>query len=920
MLDTIVKYVTGLIKLKGGTDGTIIGNSSDSLKVNVSNSSIPVTDNSGSLTVDNGGTFAVQSAQSGTWTVQPGNTANTTAWKVDGSAVTQPVSGTVTATLAATVVEDAASAGGESSILVAGVRNDSAASKTSADGDFGNIAIDSAGRVGISDLGGAISIDDNGGSITVDGTVAATQSGTWNVGTVTTVTNVVHVDDNSGSITVDAPVGTPAFVRLSDGSAAITTLPVSLASVPSHAVTNAGTFVVQENGAALTALQKIDDPVIVDDTAFTPATSSVMMMGAEFDDTSPDSVDEGDAGAVRMSGNRNIYVQLRDAAGNERGLNIDSSNRIAATVVNSVATNLKAEVVGTGTLAVQATLAAGATNIAKAEDVASADADVGVPSMAVRKATPANTSGTDGDYEFLQMSAGRLWASATIDAALPAGANAIGKLSANDGVDVGDVTINNASGGSAVNIQDGGNSITVDGTVAFSNTTIATTNAGTFAVQATLAAGAASIGKAEDVASADADVGVPSMAVRKATPANTSGTDGDYEFLQMSAGRLWTSSVIDTALPAGTNVIGHVIMDTTSTTAVTQATASNLNATVVGTGTFAVQAAEADGANVTLGSKADAKSTATDTTAVTAMSVLKQISASVQAPPSQAVTNAGTFAVQATIASGATAIAKAEDVASADADVGVPAMAIRKATPANTSGTDGDYEMLQMSAGRLWVDPSGVTLTVASHAVTVASGGVASGAIASGALASGSVASGAIASGAVASGAFASGSIAAGAVAAGATSFVKLEDVASADADAGVPAMAIRKATPANSSGTDGDYEMLQMSAGRLWVDPSGVTLTTAEVRPATSTVTSVASSASSVSLLASNTSAKLRTFYNDSTQVLYIKFGATASTTSYTVQVAAGGYYEVPQPLYTGAIDGIWASANGNARITEVT
>jgi hypothetical protein len=36
----------------------------------------------------------VNATQSGTWTVQPGNTANTTAWKVDGSAVTQPVSGT----------------------------------------------------------------------------------------------------------------------------------------------------------------------------------------------------------------------------------------------------------------------------------------------------------------------------------------------------------------------------------------------------------------------------------------------------------------------------------------------------------------------------------------------------------------------------------------------------------------------------------------------------------------------------------------------------------------------------------------------------------------------------------------------------------------------------------------------------------
>lgn len=46
----------------------------------------------------------------------------------------------------------------------------------------------------------------------------------------------------------------------------------------------------------------------------------------------------------------------------------------------------------------------------------------------------------------------------------------------------------------------------------------------------------------------------------------------------------------------------------------------------------------ADGANVTQGAKADAKSTATDTTPVTIVSILKQISASVQAPPSQAVT------------------------------------------------------------------------------------------------------------------------------------------------------------------------------------------------------------------------------------------------------------------------------------------
>lgn len=49
---------------------------------------VNIQDGGNSITID--GTVAA--TQSGTWTVQPGNTANTTAWKVDGSAVTQPVS------------------------------------------------------------------------------------------------------------------------------------------------------------------------------------------------------------------------------------------------------------------------------------------------------------------------------------------------------------------------------------------------------------------------------------------------------------------------------------------------------------------------------------------------------------------------------------------------------------------------------------------------------------------------------------------------------------------------------------------------------------------------------------------------------------------------------------------------------------
>ena len=61
---------------------------------------------------------------------------------------------------------------------------------------------------GTNDLGiaadGSIAITDNGGSLTVDGTVAATQSGTWDIGTLTGITNDVNIADGGNSITVDA--------------------------------------------------------------------------------------------------------------------------------------------------------------------------------------------------------------------------------------------------------------------------------------------------------------------------------------------------------------------------------------------------------------------------------------------------------------------------------------------------------------------------------------------------------------------------------------------------------------------------------------------------------------------------------------------------------------------------------------------
>lgn len=51
-------------------------------------SAVNIQDGGNAITVDNGGTFAVQAAQSGTWTVQPGNTANTTPWLVSQTPAT----------------------------------------------------------------------------------------------------------------------------------------------------------------------------------------------------------------------------------------------------------------------------------------------------------------------------------------------------------------------------------------------------------------------------------------------------------------------------------------------------------------------------------------------------------------------------------------------------------------------------------------------------------------------------------------------------------------------------------------------------------------------------------------------------------------------------------------------------------------
>jgi hypothetical protein len=117
--------------------------------------------------------------------------------------------------------EDAAAAANPVGTVLNLVRSDArAGGLTDADGDNVSARGTNSGELYVKHVD-AIPITDNSGSLTVDGTVgisgtvAATQSGTWNIGTVTTltgITNVVHVDDNASSLTVDQ--GTAANLKV----------------------------------------------------------------------------------------------------------------------------------------------------------------------------------------------------------------------------------------------------------------------------------------------------------------------------------------------------------------------------------------------------------------------------------------------------------------------------------------------------------------------------------------------------------------------------------------------------------------------------------------------------------------------------------------------------------------------------------
>ncbi len=264
---------------------------------------------------------------------------------------------------------------------------------------------------------------------------------------------------------------------------------------------------------------------MVDDAAFTPGTTAGTPAFAVFDDTTPDSVDEGDGGAIRMSANRNLYVRIRDNAGNERGLNIDAAGALAAVVTN--AGTFVTQENGALLTAVQliddtvATLGTSTYTEATTK---------GLVIGAVRR--DANTSLVDTTNEIapLQVNATGELKVAVIQA-LPTGANVIGALTANQSVNVAQMN--------GVNVTMG-NGVAGTGVQRVTLASDSTGNIATIGTSVTPGTAAANLGKARDAVAGASDTGVAMLYVRRDTPTAVTPAAGDYESPQISAnGEQW---------------------------------------------------------------------------------------------------------------------------------------------------------------------------------------------------------------------------------------------------------------------------------------------------------------------------------------------------------------------------------------------
>lgn len=286
-------------------------------------------------------------------------------------------------------------------------------------------------------------MDGTDGASTVIAAGGGVEAGALRVTIASDSTGVLSIDDNGGAITVDGSVSISGTV-----------------TVGSHAVTNAGTFVVQVDGAALTALQLIDNLVLAEDAVH----------------------GSGDPGVQLLAVRKDTAAALAGADGDYAPLEVDA-NGCLHVLVNGTVTVGSHAVTNAGTFAVQAaqsgtwnitnvsgtiSLPTGAATAAKQPALGTA----GTPSadvITVQGVTSMTALKVDGSGVTQPVSG-------TVTANLAAGTNNIGDVdvlsvpaplsTTGGGTEATALRVTVASDSTGVlSVDDNGASLTVDGTV-----------------------------------------------------------------------------------------------------------------------------------------------------------------------------------------------------------------------------------------------------------------------------------------------------------------------------------------------------------------------------------------------------------------------------------------------------------------------
>ena len=275
--------------------------------------------------------------------------------------------------------------------------------------------------------GAAVITGDTTNGLDVDVTRSALPSGAATSAKQDTI--IGHLDGVETVLgTIDTDTGNISTkIDTIAGAVSGTEMQVDVLTMPSVAVTNGG---LTELAAAINASSQMDVNI---------AANGIGLATSAKQDTIIGHVD-GIEGLLTTIDSDTSELAAALNASNQMDVNIAASGATVP-VSNAGLTELAAAINSSkvDVNIVSSDVATGGTSAADDADF-TAGTTPGTPSMGVYESTP--TTVTDGDLGVVGITSGRrLKTSATIDAALPAGTNAIGKLAANSGVDIGDVDI-----------------------------------------------------------------------------------------------------------------------------------------------------------------------------------------------------------------------------------------------------------------------------------------------------------------------------------------------------------------------------------------------------------------------------------------------------------------------------------------------